>query len=77
MDTYVSTGLFIFALALVNAGLAEQKNRSRGIWFLVSLLLGPFATALIVVWPAPKPVPPSMSHRGGWKDTPPDPRTPH
>jgi archaellum biogenesis protein FlaJ (TadC family) len=43
-----------FALALVNAGLAEQKNRSRLNWFLVSILLGPIATLLIVVWkPAP------------------------
>ena len=37
-------------LALVNAGLAEQKGRSRLAWFLVSLLLGPLATLLIVVW---------------------------
>ena len=36
-------------LALINAGLAEQKNRSRLAWFLSSLLLGPFATFLIVV----------------------------
>lgn len=43
-----------FALALVNAGLAEQKNRSRLNWFLVSIFLGPIATLLIVVWkPAP------------------------
>ena len=39
-----------FVLALVNAGLAEQKNRSRWTWFVVSLLLGPVATFLIVVW---------------------------
>ncbi|WP_233205704.1 hypothetical protein [Cryobacterium sp. Y82] len=39
-----------FVLALVNAGLAEQKNRSRWNWFLVSLLLGPIATFFIVVW---------------------------
>ena len=38
------------ALALVNAGLAEQKGRSRWIWFLVSLLLGPIATFFIVTW---------------------------
>lgn len=38
-----------FALALVNAGLAEQKNRSRLVWFLSSLVLGPIATALIVI----------------------------
>jgi hypothetical protein len=38
------------ALALVNAGLAEQKNRSRWTWFVVSLLLGPIATFFIVTW---------------------------
>ena len=36
-------------LALINAGLAQSKKRSRLIWFLVSLLLGPLATFLIVV----------------------------
>jgi hypothetical protein len=38
------------ALALVNAGLAEQKDRSRWTWFAVSLLLGPIATFFIVTW---------------------------
>ncbi|WP_423918030.1 hypothetical protein ACPEEZ_09615 [Frigoribacterium sp. 2-23] len=38
-------------LALVNAGLAQSKRRSRWAWFLISLLLGPIATFLIVVWP--------------------------
>ncbi|MGV8977208.1 MAG: hypothetical protein ACOH17_04120 [Cellulomonas sp.] len=37
-------------LALVNAGLAQTKGRSRWNWFLLSLLLGPVATFLIVVW---------------------------
>jgi len=36
-------------LALVNAGLAQGKNRSGLAWFLVSLLLGPLATFLIVL----------------------------
>ena len=39
-----------FVLALINAGLAEQKNRSRWTWFVLSLFLGPIATFLIVVW---------------------------
>lgn len=39
-----------FTLALVNAGLAQGKNRSGLIWFLVSLLLGPVATFLLVVF---------------------------
>lgn len=41
-------------LALVNAGLAESKHRSRLIWFLVSLLIGPIATLLIVVLDDPR-----------------------
>jgi hypothetical protein len=36
-------------LALINAGLAQSKNRSGLGWFLSSLLLGPIATLLIVV----------------------------
>jgi len=36
-------------LALINAGLAQSKGRSRMGWFLASLLLGPVATFLIVV----------------------------
>ena len=36
-------------LALINAGLAQGKNRSGLLWFLISLLIGPIATLLIVV----------------------------
>jgi hypothetical protein len=54
VDAYAINSWGWFALALVNAGLAEQKNRSRLTWFLLSLLLGPIATLLIVVW---EPVP--------------------
>lgn len=36
-------------LALINAGLAQGKNRSGGNWFCVSLLLGPIATLLLVL----------------------------
>jgi hypothetical protein len=35
-------------LSLINAGLAQGKNRSGLNWFLISLLLGPLATFLIV-----------------------------
>lgn len=38
-------------LALINAALAQGKNRSGLIWFLLSLLLGPFATLFLVVLP--------------------------
>lgn len=35
-------------LAMINAGLAQGKNHSGLLWFLLSLLLGPVATFLIV-----------------------------
>jgi hypothetical protein len=38
-----------FTLALINAGLAQGKGRSGLAWWLVSLLLGPIATLLIVL----------------------------
>jgi hypothetical protein len=38
-------------LALINAGLAQGKNRSGLLWFLLSLLLGPIATFIIVLLP--------------------------
>jgi hypothetical protein len=45
-----SSGFFvgIGTLALINAGLAQSKNRSGLGWFLGSLLLGPIATLIIV-----------------------------
>jgi hypothetical protein len=36
-------------LALINCGLAQSKNLSGLKWFLISLLLGPLATLIIVV----------------------------
>jgi hypothetical protein len=36
-------------LALINGGLAQSKNRSGRVWFLLSLFLGPIATFFIVV----------------------------
>ena len=43
-EFYVGWG----TLALINAGLAQSKNRSGLAWFLLSILLGPIATLLIV-----------------------------
>ncbi len=37
-------------LSLINAGLAQSKSHSGLLWWLVSLLLGPIATFLIVVF---------------------------
>ncbi|WP_232699581.1 hypothetical protein [Brevibacillus daliensis] len=36
-------------LSLINAGLAQGKNRSGFNWFLISLLLGPIATFFLVI----------------------------
>jgi hypothetical protein len=36
-------------LSLINAGLAQSKGRSGLVWCLLSLVLGPLATFLIVV----------------------------
>jgi hypothetical protein len=36
-------------LALINAGLAQAKNRSGLGWFLGSLFLGPIATLIILL----------------------------
>lgn len=36
-------------LALINAGIAQGKNRSGFNWFLLSLLLGPIATLILVL----------------------------
>ena len=41
-------------LSLINAGLAQSKGRSGLAWWLLSLLLGPIATFLIVVLDRPE-----------------------
>jgi hypothetical protein len=38
-------------LTLINAGLAQGKNRSGLLWWLLSLFLGPLATLILVVMP--------------------------
>ncbi|MBC8080517.1 MAG: hypothetical protein H7X86_09240 [Gorillibacterium sp.] len=44
-EFYVGWG----TLALINAGLAQGKNRSGLNWFILSLLLGPLATFILVL----------------------------
>ena len=48
-------------LAVINAGLAQSKGRSRLAWFLASILLGPIATFLIVVLDSPVPAKPEAT----------------
>ena len=38
-------------LALINAGLAQGKQKSGLLWFLLSLFLGPLATLILVLLP--------------------------
>lgn len=38
-------------LALINAALGQAKGRSGLLWFVISLILGPIATLLIVIFP--------------------------
>ncbi|SFW67529.1 MULTISPECIES: antitermination protein NusB [Luteibacter] len=38
-------------LTLINAGLAQGKNRSGLLWWLLSLFLGPLATLILVILP--------------------------
>jgi hypothetical protein len=45
-EYYVGWG----TLALINAGLAQSKNRSGFLWFALSLFLGPIATFFIVAF---------------------------
>jgi hypothetical protein len=42
-------------LSLINAGLAQGKGRSGLLWWLLSVVLGPLATFLIVVLPRVEP----------------------
>lgn len=44
-EFYVGWG----TLTLINAGIAQGKNRSGLNWFFLSLFLGPIATFLLVV----------------------------
>jgi hypothetical protein len=48
MDDTTNYAVGWFTLALINAGLAQAKNRSGLNWFLISVLLGPLATFLLV-----------------------------
>lgn len=52
---YIEVGKQYFVgwgtLMLINAVLAQGKNRSGLVWFLVSLILGPIATLILAVLP--------------------------
>ena len=42
-------------LSLINAGLAQSKNRSGLLWWVASLFLGPLATLFIVILDKERP----------------------
>jgi hypothetical protein len=43
------------ALTLINANIAQCKNRSGLVWFFVSLFIGPIATFLLAILGKPLP----------------------
>jgi len=52
METIHHSGQYVVGwgtLAMLNAGIAQGKGRSGMNWFLLSLLLGPIATAILVI----------------------------
>jgi hypothetical protein len=63
-NQYVTFSAAWFTLSLINAGLAQAKGRSGANWWLLSLALGPFATLLIVAWPAVPPGAPAPEVMG-------------
>jgi biotin transporter BioY len=42
-------------LTFINSAIAQSKNRSGILWWVISLLLGPIATAILAVIPAEPP----------------------
>lgn len=50
-NQYVSGSATWLTLSLINAGLAQSKQRSGLTWWFVSLFIGPLATLPIVAWP--------------------------
>jgi formate hydrogenlyase subunit 3/multisubunit Na+/H+ antiporter MnhD subunit len=48
-------------LALINAAIAQSKNRSGAMWLASSVLLGPLATALLVLLPRYEATPESQA----------------
>lgn len=51
--TYLEPSYFVGwgTLTLINAGLAQGKNKSGLLWFLLSIFLGPLATLILVLLP--------------------------
>jgi hypothetical protein len=54
---FENSGFFVGwgTLSLINSGLAQSKGRGGLLWWLISLLLGPVATFLIVILPKETP----------------------
>jgi hypothetical protein len=52
-DMYLAPTYFVGwgTLALINAGLAQGKQKSGLLWFLLSIFLGPLATLILVLLP--------------------------
>jgi len=67
-------------LSLVNGGLAETKGREKWQWMIASLILGPFATAYIVISeaePKTSQLPPFAPAPFGYPSYPHEPHGPY
>ncbi|EWS81091.1 hypothetical protein BF93_18125 [Brachybacterium phenoliresistens] len=60
-DGFVGLFLLVWiSIAILSGGLAQSRGRSGWRWFLATLLAGPLACAVLVVWP----MVPSRNARG-------------
>lgn len=74
MNQGLDYGIGWATLALINAGLAQGKNRSGSGWFALSLLLGPIATFALVAFASKlSPLPDLVPRIGSmpWEDNAP------
>ena len=48
--TWMVSAMWV-TMAILAGGLARTRNRSPWYWFLLTVVLGPIAAFLLVVWP--------------------------
>lgn len=60
---------WMWSLALVNAVLAQTKNRRPGEWLLYSLFLGPISTALLIMLPTVELTPEGLRQEKRFENT--------
>ncbi|QTX06366.1 hypothetical protein [Agromyces archimandritae] len=72
-DPWMSGMLFALWLtvAILAGGFARTRNRSAWTWFVLTLVLGPIAAYLLVVWPVVgQPAAPAPRRPAARQDSP-------